>query len=481
MSDPARTTIPPGTILAGKYRVESVIGSGGMGVVVAATHLELHQRVAVKFLHPNALENEEVAARFVREARAAVKIKSEHVARVIDVGRLEDGAPYMVMEYLEGHDLGEVKHGELIPIEDAIDYVIQACDAMAEAHAGGIVHRDLKPANLFLTMGADGTPVVKVLDFGISKVSLPDMASLSLTKTSTAMGSPLYMSPEQMRSAKTVDRRTDIWSLGVILFELLTGKMPFMADSLPELCAKILAEEPRPLRELRPDVPEGLEAVVLRCLEKDATKRYGNVAELTLALAPFAPRRSQALVERIARLLLRAGMTESLPPPREAMPTLPTGPQASDTNPGARTNATWSGTQPGEPAKRGTTLALIAVVVVALIAAGAWAFGTRHSEAKAELPVIVDSAASVPAAAPPATVEPEATPSSSAVAAPSVAPPTVTPAASPSAPTVASRPRSVATATTKPKTEPKAEPKAEPKKDVPAPPKPKNPLDIGLK
>ncbi|MCE7892228.1 MAG: serine/threonine protein kinase, partial [Sorangiineae bacterium PRO1] len=361
-----RLTLTPGTVLAGKYSVERVLGEGGMGVVVAATHLELGERVAVKFLHPDAVENEEVAQRFVREARAAVKIKSEHVARIIDVGRMDNGSPYMVMEYLAGHDLSEEKHAAELGIEDAIDYVIQACDAMAEAHAAGIVHRDLKPANLFLTERADGMGLVKVLDFGISKMTQPDPASLSLTKTATAMGSPLYMSPEQMRSAKTVDHRTDIWSLGVILFELLAKTTPFTGTSLPELCAAILADSPRNLRELRPEVSEELEKVVLKCLERDPARRYQNVAELASALGQFAPRRSRPLIERIGKVLSRAGMAEepeipiSIAAPRPAEVTTGAAHVTVPFVEGARTNAAWTETHQPDTKKKSPLFAVAA-------------------------------------------------------------------------------------------------------------------------
>src|SRR5258706_2580107 len=210
MNDPP---VREGEILAGKYRVERVLGVGGMGVVVAATHIQLEERVAIKFLIKDALASGEAVARFAREARAAVKIKSEHVARVIDVGTLETGAPYMVMEYLEGGDLSQVLQSRgSLPMEEAVEYVLQACEAIAHAHVLGIVHRDLKPANLFLIRRPDGTNAIKVVDFGISKV-MPGKGSSSdnaMTRTRAVMGSPLYMSPEQMTSTRDVDGRTDI-------------------------------------------------------------------------------------------------------------------------------------------------------------------------------------------------------------------------------------------------------------------------------
>jgi serine/threonine-protein kinase len=288
-----------GQVVGGKYRVERVLGEGGMGVVVAATHLQLKERVALKFLLVEVAEGSERTARFLREAQAAVKIKSEHVARVSDVGTLDGGAPFLVMEYLEGEDLDALlqKRGPLPPAE-AVEYVLQACDAIAEAHRAGIVHRDLKPANLFLTSRSDGSPCVKVLDFGISKVS---GEGASLTKTSGYLGTPLYMSPEQLRSARSVDGRSDIWALGIILFELCTGLSPFDAQSVPELCSMILTATPARLRAIRPELPEGLDAVVARCLKKDVEDRFATIADLAEALAPFVPEHARHSVARISR------------------------------------------------------------------------------------------------------------------------------------------------------------------------------------
>jgi len=315
--------VAPGQILAGKYRIERVLGEGGMGVVVEAHDTSLERRVAIKFLLPDFIKHAEAKERFIREARAAAKIQSEHVARVIDVSTLETGAPYMVMEYLEGSDLSKViETSGPLSVEDATLYVIQACEALAEAHAHGIIHRDLKPANLFLAQQAGGSRTIKVLDFGISKtLSASDpKASASLTRTSSMMGSPLYMSPEQMKSARDVDLRTDIWALGVILYESLTGNPPFLGNSIPEISAKILLEDPRPVAELRPNVPKELSELTMRALQKQPDRRFPNVSELAIALLPFAPGRARNNVERITRVLEAAGMTKSdflasVPPP----------------------------------------------------------------------------------------------------------------------------------------------------------------------
>jgi serine/threonine-protein kinase len=289
MPAPDPTPLPKeGTILAGKYLVEKVLGEGGMGVVVAAQHLALRQRVAVKLLQPAAAALPNASARFLREARAMAAIQSEHVARVLDVGADADGTPYMVMEHLVGITLSRLlKQRGPLPVADAVDYVVQAIDAVAEAHALGIVHRDLKPANLFLTTRADGTPLVKVLDFGLSKMSLEHGGGVpegSLTATDMVMGSPQYMSPEQVRSLKEVDARTDVWAFGVILYELLTGRRPFDADNVLAVCAGIVSDTPQPPRALRPEIPEALEALVLHCLEKKLEDRTPSVAEIAQEL-----------------------------------------------------------------------------------------------------------------------------------------------------------------------------------------------------
>jgi len=317
--------VPIGAVLAGKYRVERILGQGGMGVVVQATHLQLHQPVAMKFLLPEVLTNAQVVQRFLREAQAVVRLKSEHVARVIDVGSLEDGAPYMVLEYLDGTDLSHFSRQQLT-IGQIIDLMLQACEALAEAHAIGIVHRDIKPANFFITRHTDGSLLLKVLDFGISKIQQSTLEG-NLTATSTVMGTPSYMSPEQMKSSRDVDNRSDVWALGIVLYELLQGVPPFVAESFSGIAIKIATE---PLPPLSAQLPQGLAAVVYRCLEKDPTRRFQNVAELAYALAPYAQSTAQAVmsVERTSRVL-------RIDPPRST-----------------RTSSTGAITQPPRPVRR---------------------------------------------------------------------------------------------------------------------------------
>ncbi len=312
-----------GTVLAGKYRVDRVLGAGGMGLVVAAHHMGLDSRVAIKLLLPEMLQHKDVVARFAQEARAAARITNEHVARVFDVGALEDGAPYMVMEYLDGSDLGEWLHRDgRLPVAQAVDFVLQACEGVAEAHGVGIVHRDLKPANLFCVKRSDGSFSIKVLDFGISKLSAGGaQSSFSMTATAAVMGTPYYMSPEQMESARDVDARTDIWSLGIILYELITGSRPFGGQTLPEVCFRIATHPAPRIRELRPDVPPGVEAVVLKSLEKRRADRFSSIAELAAALAPFGGDQAISSAARSRRAssvtatadIARAHMTVSMP------------------------------------------------------------------------------------------------------------------------------------------------------------------------
>src|SRR5690606_26620253 len=296
------TPVQVGGQLLGKYVIERVLGQGGMGVVVLASHIALGSKVAIKFLLPEACNHPGAVERFLREARAAVQIQSEHVARVSDVGTLDTGLPYMVMEYLDGNDLSdEILARGTLPVEEAVGHLMEALEAIAEAHALGIVHRDLKPANLFLAKKKDGSRAIKVLDFGISKAVQTGEANL--TQTSSMMGSPLYMAPEQIRNAKGVDARADVWSLGVILHECLSGRPPFGGETLSGVLAAIVADAPEPLETIRPDLPPLLISAVSRCLEKDPARRVQHVAELAQLLSTFAPAQAQRSLPRISAVL----------------------------------------------------------------------------------------------------------------------------------------------------------------------------------
>jgi len=280
--------VQEGTILLGKYRVEKELGRGAMGYVVAARHEHLGELFAIKLMLPEVLEIPGTAERFLRETRACARIKSENIVRVTDSGELDDGVPFMVMEYLTGEDLQSLlDKRRFFPMHEAVSYVLQACDAIAEAHSLGIVHRDLKPSNLFLAQRPNGKPCVKVLDFGISKDLEPRQETAAkLTATGSVVGTPSYMSPEQMQAHPT-DQRSDIWSLGVILYEFATGQLPFPGQSYATIAGRVLYEQPVAPHRLRGGMPAEFDAVVLRCLEKQPENRFASVPELMAALQPL--------------------------------------------------------------------------------------------------------------------------------------------------------------------------------------------------
>ncbi len=364
-----------GDLLAGKYRVGRLLGEGGMGVVVAAVHEQLHQAVAIKFVRNEALGNPDVVARFLREARAAAGLKSEHVAKVTDVGTLESGAPYMVMEMLEGSDLHQVlKQRGSVPIELAADWLIQTCEAVAEAHAAGIVHRDLKPQNLFLARTVGGGSTIKVLDFGVSK----SVVSANLTITSALLGSPLYMSPEQMRSSRDVTPRADVWALGVVFFELLTGRLPFEAATLPELCFQVASDPPIPITTLLDDVPPDVVALVERCLQKDPSLRFADAAELATALEPLAPPESSVVAERARMAMGPLHRTYALPDPsRKTARTWRSG-DVQNAARAAGTPSAWDSRAKEAGRKTGAWIAGAVGVAVTVVGALLWVlFHTR--------------------------------------------------------------------------------------------------------
>ncbi len=341
--DPSPTSVP-GAVILGKYRVERIIGEGGMGFVVEATHLALGHSVAIKILR-NERKDKELIARFEREAEIAARLKTEHIARVSDAGKTAHGEPFLVMELLEGRTLeDEIKTRGPLPIRETIDFMLQACAGVGAAHAAGLVHRDIKPANLFVTRRRDGTPVIKVLDFGLTKAP-DDAAVTALTSTTTTFGTPQYMSPEQIRSAKFVDARTDQHALGCVLYECLVGKPAYDAETLTALAVQIATRMPDPASSRRPEIPAALDDVIVRALAKEPVDRFPDLAGFALALVPFGGVKAADAARAVAEIL-RPGSPEAMPggelPPSARAEALSLGAAA----PGVRG---WSEVMPSRP------------------------------------------------------------------------------------------------------------------------------------
>ncbi|HVV15902.1 MAG TPA: serine/threonine-protein kinase [Polyangia bacterium] len=289
----------------GNYRVLRLLGEGGMGVVYLAQHPVIGRKVAIKLLHAALARDPDIVSRFFNEARAIHMIAHENIVEILDFGQTTDGQPYFIMEHLEGESLSEaVSRGPM-----AVDQVeligVQMCRALGAAHAKGIVHRDLKPHNVQLGMktddsGADGALQVKILDFGVAKIlATPDGAQSVKTRTGSLMGTPLYMSPEQCKGAGVLDHRTDIYSLGVMLFEMIAGRPPFVAEGVGELFAKHMLEDPPSLLELAPATPPHMAAAIMKALAKEPADRFQSMDELRKALIgevklPASPPRAGA-------------------------------------------------------------------------------------------------------------------------------------------------------------------------------------------
>jgi len=381
-----------GETLAGKYTIKRLIACGGMGAVYEVHHDILDQSVALKVLLPEAAEHTGASARFINEARASARIRNEHVAQVMDVGRLDSGAVYIVLELLRGSDLARLlEQRGALGIEEAVDYVLQALEALAEAHALGIVHRDLKPANLFLAQREKGPPLIKVLDFGISKVLGTERQQHGdpVTDSRALLGSPSYMSPEQVRSSKHIDARSDIWSMGVILYRLLTNKPPFEGDNLGTVLAAILESAPKPIREHRPDLPEGLEKVIARCLDRNRDTRFQSVDELAEALMPFAPVKARYSLDRIRSTL--GALSQRSPAHAD---TLAARPSQSESDTG-KTADSWSESQ--RVKKPGSSRLLVLGAVGVAVVGGAMLLALKSPSPNG--PPAVREESKVPAAA----------------------------------------------------------------------------------
>ena len=426
-----------GEVLGGKYVIGRVLGRGGMGVVYEARHQKLQQSVAVKVLREDLLDDRESTARFEREARAAARLSSPHTARIYDVDATPAGVPYIVMEYLEGHDLAATltARGGALPVAEAVDWVLQACAAMAEAHAAGIVHRDLKPSNLFAAENVANAPLVKVLDFGISKITI-DHLEENLTSDTTVLGTPHYMAPEQVTAGK-VDGRTDLWALSVILYRALTGELPFQAPTATALAVAIATEPPTPIADRGAALPPELAQVVMAGLSKRAEDRPASVQALAAAIAPFgsgrfgipkAPTPSSPGLPRTTPPTSTARMPRTPPGPVTPPPTSTarlTAPSRPAAPADPETGSTWGRTAPPTTAlARGRTVlvALAAGLALGLLAT-AGVVGYRRATAErlaveppTPRPIASALAADGPPAPPPpasASPTPESTPSAS--------------------------------------------------------------------
>jgi serine/threonine-protein kinase len=459
-SGAAQALPTPGQVIGGKYEIVRIIGEGGMGVVFEATHLKLHQRVAVKMLLPEMLGHDVVVTRFEREARASGQLRNRHTVRVMDVDVTAEGLPYMVMEFLEGHDLQtELDLRERLPLAEAAQHVLQACSAMVEAHQLGIVHRDLKPANLFLVVDPDAREpsaqrFVKVLDFGISKVEAE--SHVKLTVAETVIGTAMYMSPEQIRSSGGVDGRTDIWALGIILFELLAGRPPWVG-SPTQLAASVVSEDAPDVRTYAPEVPEAVAAIIRRALMRDPAQRYADVRQLALALAPYSPTGSAGIPPslRVSSPGVAPSGASLRPAHLEDANTLLQAPAVSESRMGGGGAGTAPGwTQSGQPVARSR---VVLIGFLAAFAVGLLVIGGVATLRGREHPAVTPAGAGGPSSA---VLAPASVPSAAAAEAPvAVALPAVGLAsASASAAPVDSAPRRphVAPRVTPPAASPKA-------------------------
>ena len=446
-SVPALTT---GDIVAGRYEIDGLAGDGGMAVVFSARHVHLNERFAVKVLRPAYAANPNIVSRFLQEARAAAQLRSDYVCRVFDVGIHQD-MPYIVMELLEGEDLRDYLYRvQSASAEEAVEFIIQACEGLAEAHAAGLVHRDIKPENLFLTVRRDGWRTVKLLDFGISKLIDPETLNTTLRRhvdTKDLLGTPHYMAPECIRSSKDAGPMSDIWAMGVVLYELLSGKLPFPGTTVTEISASILETEPESLLAINPELPPELVELVHWCLAKQPELRVTSASELAVQLLPFAPRRSRAVVERVQSLAKAQGEVFDIPP--SGFPP-PMDAPTSVLNPVASTPASTP-----EPRSTASIIWWAVSAVLAFAIAGTITYlSVKRGDSKTAVPVSTAESAARPESPP----EPQAPAALTQNQGGSPSPQEAPPAKAPEPPAPEPKPEPRAAKPSKPQAQPVAKP-----------------------